>query len=259
MNSPVHQPGSSVEAQPKSVALFVSDIHLSEAIPRTTDQFLDFLHHHAIHTERLYLLGDLFEYWAGDDDIDHPYHHKIIEALRDVADRGVQIFWIAGNRDFLVGESFAERTKAKLLKDPSTLLLANRKLILSHGDHLCTDDVNYMAFRSLVRQENWQQQFLTKPLAERKAIIESMRQASNSAQQDKSMEIMDVNASAVAALHQQFPNSVLIHGHTHRHAIHNEAQGLRYVLPDWDCDNTTKHRGGWLKMTQDGALNFVYL
>lgn len=254
-----HSNAPSNEAQREIVALFVSDIHLCEAMPKTTASFLDFLGKHAVNAERVYLLGDLFEYWAGDDDSDTAYHQQIILALRALSDAGVQMYWIAGNRDFLIGEHFAKLTKVQQLNDPSQLQLAGRQLVLSHGDALCTDDVNYIAFRSMVRQTSWQTQFLAKPLAERKAIIEGMRNTSNSEQRNKSMAIMDVNQSAVSKLHREFPGSVLIHGHTHRNAIHQEVDGPRYVLPDWECDHADNPRGGWLQLTRDGTLQFIYL
>jgi UDP-2,3-diacylglucosamine hydrolase len=247
------------KAQPKAVALFVSDVHLSDALPHTTEAFLQFLTTQAVHAERLYLLGDLFEYWAGDDDGATPYNHSIIAALTTVSDAGTKLYWIAGNRDFLVGEDFALQTAAQLLEDPHELQLAGQHLLISHGDALCTDDVSYMAFRSMVRDPAWQKQFLSKPLSERKAIIQSMRQASNSEQKSKSMAIMDVNQNAVARLCEQYPGASLIHGHTHRTATHTEAHGLRYVLPDWDCDHTSTPRGGYLRLEADGKLQFIYL
>lgn len=249
---------SDPKAQPKAVALFVSDVHLSDALPHTTSVFLQFLATQAIHAERLYLLGDLFEYWAGDDDSETPYNRVIIAALRAVSDAGVALYWIAGNRDFLVGESFASQIRAQILNDPCELQLANQHLLISHGDALCTDDIGYMAFRSMVREPSWQKQFLSKPLSERKAIIQGMRQASSSEQKNKSMAIMDVNQNAVTQLCEQFPGASLIHGHTHRTAKHSEAHGLRYVLPDWDCDHGTKTRGGYLSLDIHGELEFTY-
>lgn len=250
---------SSNKTQEKTLALFVSDVHLSDALPRTTEYFLNFLNDHAIYTEHLYLLGDLFEYWAGDDDCEDSYNQKIITALRTLSESGVKLFWIAGNRDFLVGERFANETGVKLLHDPTELLLAQRHFIISHGDALCTDDTNYMAFRTMVRQTEWQTTFLAKPLAERKAIILGMRKASSADQQNKSMAIMDVNHHAVSMLLQQYPCTILIHGHTHRNAIHQEEQCLRYVLPDWDCDHSESKRGGWLRLDQHGQLEFIYI
>lgn len=250
---------SSNKTQEKALALFVSDVHLSDTLPQTTEYFLNFLSNHAINTEHLYLLGDLFEYWAGDDDCEDDYNQKIITALRTLSDYGVKIFWIAGNRDFLVGEGFAQETGVELLHDPTELYFEESHLIISHGDALCTDDTNYMAFRAMVRQPEWQSAFLAKPLAERKAIILGMRKASSAEQQNKSMAIMDVNRLAVSALHQQYPGATLIHGHTHRNAIHQEGKSLRYVLPDWDCDHSESKRGGWLRLDSHHQLEFIYI
>ncbi|TXI89326.1 MAG: UDP-2,3-diacylglucosamine diphosphatase [Burkholderiaceae bacterium] len=240
-------------------ALFVSDIHLSTTLPKTVAHFLDFLKIQAPQTERLYLLGDVFEYWAGDDDIDHEDHRDVIGALKALHECGTQVFWIAGNRDFLVGQEFAEVVGASLLADPFALSLAGRELILSHGDALCTDDIEYMKFRAMVRQPKWQTQFLSQPLAQRKAIIAAMRQQSSEQQKHKQMAIMDVNPDAVKALLAQFPHADLIHGHTHRHAIHQHESVKRWVLPDWDFDGTAAHRGGYLKLTTQGHLEFCYI
>lgn len=242
-----------------TLAMFVSDVHLSEAMPKTTQAFLHLLNHTAKQTERLYLLGDLFEYWAGDDDCDAPYHREIINALKKLTDSGVKLFWMAGNRDFLVGASFAEKTGVQRLTDPCIQNFADLKLLLSHGDILCTDDVNYMRFRQMVRQETWQQQFLQKPLAERKAIIQGMREASMQDQRKKTMAIMDVNQQAVDALMSSHDATILIHGHTHRTAQHQEAAGIRYVLPDWDCENPHAMRGGFLSISDAGQIQFHYL
>jgi UDP-2,3-diacylglucosamine hydrolase len=246
-------------AQAKALAIFVSDIHLSDALPTTTEYFLNFLHKHAMNAERVYLLGDLFEYWAGDDDCEENFNQGIIKAFRELSDAGVELFWIAGNRDFLVGENFAQKTGIRLLSDPSQLDLAGRHLLISHGDALCTDDTSYMTFRTMVRQLEWQTAFLSRPLAERKAIILNMRKASHVEQQNKSMAIMDVNHHAVDALFQQYTGTTLIHGHTHRNAIHQEKYGMRYVLPDWDCDHSKNRRGGWLRLDATGKLEFIYV
>lgn len=247
------------QAQPKWLALFVSDVHLSDAIPNTTHAFLRFLNEIAIFTESLYILGDLFEYWAGDDDCDDPYHQQIIVALRELNNAGVKIYWIAGNRDFLVGDDFSRRTGVRLLEDPTELDIGHNRLIISHGDALCTDDIDYIRFRQMVRQPAWQSAFLAKSLTERKAIIQGMRQASNIEQKNKSMQIMDVNSDAVRQLFQSFPNATLIHGHTHRNAIHQNELGTRYVLPDWDFDHTNAGRGGYLRLDQSGKLEFIDL
>ncbi|UIN23256.1 UDP-2,3-diacylglucosamine diphosphatase [Herbaspirillum frisingense] len=245
------------KAQP-TVALFVSDLHLQASLPRTTAVFLSFLQHQATRTQQLYLLGDIFEYWAGDDDLVTPYNRQIADALKAVQAQGVQLFWMAGNRDFLVGQGFAEAAGMTLLDDPTVVTLAGRRLALAHGDAQCTDDLAYMAFRAQVRQPAYQQQFLAMPLAQRKAIIEGIRKNSQDANQSKEMAIMDVNADAIAALFAQTGSDVLIHGHTHRPALHRLEDGeihrLRYVLPDWEYDVETP-RGGWISLSADGVLH----
>ena len=256
MIKPSEQLLSNQKAQAKAVALFVSDVHLCDALPRTTRCFLNFLQDHALQAEQVFLLGDLFEYWAGDDDVS-PYNQKIVDALHAVNEAGVKLFWIAGNRDFLVGEDFARQTGVQLLNDPSELVLAGRHLLISHGDALCTDDLDYMAFRAMVRRSEWQTQFLSKALSERKAIIEGMRKASSQEQKNKTMAIMDVNQTAVSVLCQEYPGATLIHGHTHRTAIHTETYATRYVLPDWDCEHITEQRGGFLRLDADGSLQFI--
>jgi UDP-2,3-diacylglucosamine hydrolase len=251
------QPASAISAQPKTVALFVSDLHLQPSLKRTSQAFFAFLQGYAINAQRLYLLGDIFEYWAGDDDIDTPYNRQVVDAIRTVSDSGTVIFWMAGNRDFLVGADFAQAAGVKILPDPFVITLAGQQLVLTHGDAQCTDDVDYMAFRAQVRQPAWQQQFLAMPLTQRKAIIDGMRNDSRSAQRAKSYEIMDVNATAVATLFNDSRTSLMIHGHTHRPARHeyreHGACRVRHVLPDWDCDGPLA-RGGWLALDTEGTI-----
>lgn len=259
MNAQMPHSASAAEAQPQAVALFVSDVHLHASLPRTTAAFLQFLSTHAKHAHQLYLLGDLFEYWPGDDDIDTPYHRRIIDALRDVSDAGVTVFWTAGNRDFLVGSVFADATGATLLADPATITIAGQLITVSHGDALCTDDTEYMAFRAMVRQGAWQKGFLAKPLAERKAIIEGMRGQSEAGKKNKAADIMDVNPAAVASLFKSTGASMLIHGHTHRPASHicqlSDGEAVRHVLPDWDLDHEpAAQRGGWLAIDTLGTV-----
>lgn len=256
-DSAQHPPSMAKTAQPDPVALFISDLHLQASHPRTTQAFLEFLKCHAMHAQQLYLLGDLFEYWAGDDDLDAPHIKTVVDAIRQVSDAGIKVFWIAGNRDFLVGEDFSAATGATILPDPFVATIAGRQMVLTHGDAQCTDDVAYMAFRNQVRQPAWQQQFLAQPLSQRKAIIDGMRNASRAAQQSKSMEIMDVNAAEIAALFQASGTSLMIHGHTHRPARHeyqdSDGMQVRYVLPDWECDSEPA-RGGWIAIGLDGAI-----
>jgi UDP-2,3-diacylglucosamine hydrolase len=256
----VSLPAATTKAQPASVALFISDLHLQAAAPRTALAFLDFLLHRAVKAQQLYLLGDLFEYWAGDDDITAPFNKQMVEAIRQVSDTGVAIFWMAGNRDFLVGQAFADAAGAVLLPDPYVTTIAGKRIVLAHGDAQCTDDKAYMAFRAQVRQAEWQQTFLAKPLAQRKAIINELRQGSREAQRSKSYEIMDVNTGAIASLFDASGASIMIHGHTHRPARHEDRNNgeLRYVLPDWDCDGP-QPRGGWIEIDADGAIRRVGL
>lgn len=245
------------EAQSNPIALFVSDVHLQASLPRTTQAFLDFLQKHANVAQELYLLGDMFEYWAGDDDLSTPYNAAIATAIRRVSECGVRVFWIGGNRDFLLGDEFAKATGITVLPDPFVASIANQRIVLTHGDAQCTDDHGYMAFREQVRGPEWQKQFLAMPLARRKAIIDGMRTDSREAQRGKSYEIMDVNGTAIASLFSATDTSIMIHGHTHRPATHsyqeNTGTRIRHVLPDWDCD-TKPPRGGWLAMYENGSF-----
>ena len=245
------------KAQSDPFALFVSDVHLQEAMPRTTKTFLDFLSLKARKVQQLYLLGDLFEYWAGDDDVVSPYNQQIIDALRTVSDAGVAVFWIAGNRDFLIGKKFAQSAKLTLLPDPFVITLAGQRIVLTHGDAQCTDDHAYMAFRTKVRKTEWQKEFLSLSLAQRKNIIDGMRSGSKESQRAKAYEITDVNASAIASLFENTGTTLMIHGHTHRPAKHAIQAGgktyVRYVLPDWDCDGKSL-RGGWIGLGAEGSL-----
>ncbi len=246
-------------AEPKmqSKALFISDLHLQPALPKTTRAFLDFLQNQCAQAEQLYILGDLFEYWAGDDDMDSEYLKTVTGSIRKVADNGTAVFWICGNRDFLAGEKFLEATGATALPELSVTDFGEKKVALAHGDAQCTDDLAYMQFRNMVRNPAWQKQFLGMPLAQRKAIIAGMRQDSQKGNQEKSASIMDVNASAIAKLFEQTGASVLIHGHTHRPGQHtyNHERGerLRLVLSDWNLDGEPS-RGDWIELTGHGEL-----
>jgi UDP-2,3-diacylglucosamine hydrolase len=239
----------------RTLALFISDLHLQESHPRTAEAFFRFLGEHAAQADALYLLGDIFEYWAGDDDLGTPFHQRIVSALRELADSGVAVYWMAGNRDFLAGQDFARAAGLSLLPDPSVVEIGGQKLALVHGDAQCTDDLKYMAFRAQVRDPAWQQQFLAMPLAQRKAIIAGLREGSRQAQGEKSYEIMDVTPEAVAALFDATGTATIIHGHTHRPALHLDQQTgrRRYVLPDWELD-AEPPRGGWIAIDEDGTI-----
>jgi UDP-2,3-diacylglucosamine hydrolase len=249
MSTPAHNH----TARPKSVALFISDLHLKEEMPETTAAFLAFLKRPARETQQLYLLGDIFEYWAGDDDLASPFIHQIVTALREVSDAGIALFWMAGNRDFLVGSEFALATGATLLSDPYCLDYATQRYLLAHGDQLCTDDVQYQEFRIMVRNPAWQSSFLARPLTERKNIIAAMRMQSQQHQKSQAPPIMDVNQAAVNKLFNDYQAHTLIHGHTHRPALHHGENSMRYVLSDWDMDRAPK-RGDWLTLLEDGSL-----
>ena len=238
-------------------AIFISDLHLQPALPETTRAFLDFLKTQGQQTERLYILGDLFEYWAGDDDMDSEYLKTVVGALRALADSGTDIFWICGNRDFLTGSRFLEATGAKALPEPAVIELAGKKIALVHGDAQCTDDQAYMQFRTMVRNPLWQKQFLGMPLAQRKALIAGMREDSQKGNREKSAQMMDVNATAVDELFAQTGATVLIHGHTHHPGDHahrqKDGECTRLVLSDWNLDAEPK-RGDWIALTPEGKL-----
>jgi UDP-2,3-diacylglucosamine hydrolase len=241
-------------AAARPFALLVSDLHLQEAHPRTADAFLRFLDEHGAHAGRLYLLGDIFEYWAGDDDLPDPFHARIVGALRALADAGVALYWIAGNRDFLAGSAFAQAAGLTLLDEPHVIEVAGRAIVLVHGDAQCTDDERYMAFRAQVRDPAWQRQFLAMPLAQRKTIIAGLREGSRAAQRDAAYQLTDVAPAAIAALHEASGADTIIHGHTHRPALHVDASGnRRFVLPDWELDEAPV-RGGWIAIAPDGAV-----
>lgn len=222
-----------------SATFFVSDLHLCETRPHTTRLFLDFLAGRAPAAATLYILGDLFEYWAGDDDLEDPHHCQVITALRALSDRGTSIYVMHGNRDFLMGEAFAEACGATLLPDPLLIELHGHSALLTHGDLMCADDVEYQRFRSQVRDSRWQQDFLALPLVQRKAQIAALRVRSEQEKSYKEARIMDVNADAVAGMVRSlgYPE-LLIHGHTHRPGRHRlVVDGRvceRIVLADWD-------------------------
>lgn len=237
----------------RTLALFISDLHLQASHPRTAEAFFRFLAERAAHAERLYLLGDIFEYWAGDDDLDDPFNRSVATALRRVSDGGTAVYWLGGNRDFLVGTGFAAAAGLTVLPEPHVATIGGRRIVLVHGDAQCTDDVKYMAFRAQVRDPAWQHQFLAMPLAQRKAIIAGLREGSRAAHGEKSYEIMDVTPAAVAALHADSGTDVIIHGHTHRPALHAAGGKRRYVLPDWELD-ADPVRGGWIAIDEDGRI-----
>lgn len=229
--------------------LFVSDLHLDPERPPVTELFLKFLREEARSAEALYILGDCFEAWIGDDDPD-PHHARVMAGMRDLTQSGVPVHFMHGNRDFLVGEAFSQKTGCLLRPDPTRLTLNGTPTLLMHGDTLCTDDLEYQVFRKTVRDLAWQQAFLAQSLDARRAYAREARIESVMQTRAKPADIMDVNQSAVEAVMHQQQVTCLIHGHTHRPAVHRFQSGgkelTRIVLGDW------YHEGSILRVSQTG-------
>lgn len=228
--------------------LFIADLHLCEEEPAITAGFLHFLRHQAINADALYILGDLFESWIGDDDTT-PLHLQIAAAIKALVDSGVPCYFIHGNRDFLLGKCFAKASGMILLPEWQVVCLYNRNILIMHGDTLCTDDVGYQAFREKVHRPWLQKVFLALPLFFRRKIAAKMRAGSQAANSNKSLTIMDVNAQAVVDTLTQHQVQWLIHGHTHRPEIHqliaNHQPAFRCVLGAWH------HEGSMIKVTPE--------
>jgi UDP-2,3-diacylglucosamine hydrolase len=217
--------------------LFISDLHLCAQRPAITELFLEFLRDDAAKADALYILGDLFEYWIGDEAAGNGEYRPIIADMRALCAAGPPLYVMRGNRDFLMGAEFARQSGARLLPDPTIIDLYGKPVLLMHGDSLCTDDVEYQAFRRMVRSETWQREYLSKTVAERDAISRRYRQMSKTATANKRPEIMDVNQGAVATVMRQHQVYELIHGHTHRPGQHDfdldGRRARRHVLGDW--------------------------
>ena len=216
--------------------LFISDLHLDNSRPHITRLFLDFLKTRASGSDALYILGDLFEAWVGDDD-QSLINQSVCQGLSQCSASGTPVFVMHGNRDFLLGKQFAEQGNCTLLPDPSRIDLYGIPTLLMHGDQLCTDDHEYQAFRETVRNPQWQAMFLKRPLEERRAIAVEMRTASQEKTSGKAEAIMDVNQAAVIRVMTENQVPKLIHGHTHRPAVHellvSGVPAQRLVLGDW--------------------------
>lgn len=219
-----------------SKTLFVADLHLDAQRPQITRLFLRFLDGAARRAQALYILGDLFEAWVGDDD-DDVHYRTIIDKLHEFAGHGPPVYAMHGNRDFLLSEEFERASGCQLIADPTVIDLYGTPTLLMHGDTLCTDDVEYQTFRQTVRQPQWQDQFLEKSLEERKRIGRSLRERSQESTATKAESIMDVNQAAVEQALRDHGVGQLIHGHTHRPAVHSlQVDGQparRIVLGDW--------------------------
>ncbi|MBM3352892.1 MAG: UDP-2,3-diacylglucosamine diphosphatase [Betaproteobacteria bacterium] len=234
-----------------SRALFISDLHLSVERPGPNEQFFRFLHEEAARADALYILGDLFEYWIGDDGIKgDALGRQVVRALRVLSKAGVAVCLMVGNRDFLLGAKFCAESGARFLDDPRVVEIDGKRVLLMHGDTLCTDDADYQGWRATARSAAWQQEFLAKSLPERRQTIGALRAKSKAVVQAKPAEIMDVNAVAVREAFRVHGVQLMIHGHTHRAAKHeHEVDGRlcrRWVLPDW------YGRGGYLALDAVG-------
>jgi UDP-2,3-diacylglucosamine hydrolase len=233
-----HHPGIPAFYYPeKMTTLFISDLHLTPARPETTAQFIDFMHGPARDADQLFILGDFFEYWIGDDAAELTGLGPILDELSGLTAAGVSVSFIAGNRDFLVGHGFTERTGADILPDESIIDLDGRPVLILHGDSLCTDDLSHQSFRNTVLNSEWQSDFLSRSIGERAELAKQARMMSAESTSGKPMEIMDVNRQAVINAMKEQQVDLLIHGHTHRPDIHrvdaDDLQGARIVLGDW--------------------------
>jgi len=218
--------------------IFIADLHLSPLETVKIEIFLRFLKECSEKNNHLFILGDLFDYWVGDDDLDNPLHQSILPALRDLTDTGAKLSMMRGNRDFLISKRFSELTDAHILPDPYVIDLHGHRTLLSHGDQWCTDDEEYQAIRSMVRTDQWMDDFLKLPISERHDRAKGYRQKSNVAKQAKDAEIMDVSVKTVEDAFKAYNCHRIIHGHTHRHAHHQHLIDARiherFVLADWN-------------------------
>lgn len=240
-----------MKAEPEH-SLLIADLHLAPEQTGLTERFHHFLAEIAPGAQALYILGDLFEAWPGDDFADQPYAAGILAGLSRLTDQGVALRIMHGNRDFLLGPDFCVRSGGRLLSDPSRVDLHGTPTLLLHGDSLCTDDFAYQAVRAQVRDPAWQAALLARPLPERLALARQYRAQSESDKAGKTLDIMDVNEAAVCQAFRAHDCSRMIHGHTHRPARHRlsvDGQAVeRWVLPDW-----TAERGGYLRCDAEGC------
>ena len=219
---------------------FISDLHLDASRPDLLQLCVDFLDEIKHQADSLYILGDLFEYWLGDDSLDTPISkcfQPVIAKLKELSNTGIPLYFIAGNRDFLISKDFAKQTGCKLLKDETIIDLYGVPTLIMHGDTLCTDDVDYLKLRDLLRSEQWQKDFLNLSIEKRIEQALKLRNASKEKTANKPENILDVNQQAVEFVMKKHNVFQLIHGHTHRMATHHfkldEQEATRFVLGDW--------------------------
>lgn len=228
--------------------LFISDLHLTPKRPDITQCFTKFMREEAIHADALYVLGDLFDFWIGDDDPTE-FATQIKTEFKNLVGLGVPVYFCHGNRDFLVGKRFAKQTGATLLEEEHVIELYGNKVVVLHGDTLCTEDVRYLAFREKVHQPWLQWVFNRLPFFLKKRIVKKIQSDTSSDKSNKSMSIMDVTQSEVEAVMSKHNVNIMIHGHTHRPNIHNfnsDGDKVRIVLGDWYT------QGSVLVYTPDG-------
>ncbi|RZT42531.1 UDP-2,3-diacylglucosamine diphosphatase [Cupriavidus agavae] len=240
MTAPARTPAAAPIPVP-APAWFISDLHLTPGMPRTLDAFGRVLDDAVQHARALFILGDFFEFWIGDEETATPFAADVAAALRRVAEAGVPVFLMHGNRDFLLGRRFAAAAGATLLPDPTVIDCAGRRVVLSHGDMLCTDDERYMRFRRWTRRRWVQRLFLLLPLPARLRIAQRLRADSEAGRARRPADAPpptygDATPAAVEALLADSTAGTLVHGHTHRPARHVHGAGERWVLTDWDLD-----------------------
>lgn len=220
---------------------FISDLHLSADRPASIALFKDFMRK-SVALDELYILGDFFDYWVGDDCTEALGFQSVEDVIKQTVDQGTPVTFMAGNRDFLVGNGFSARTGVKLMPDETVIQIKGKRVLLAHGDVYCTDDIEHMSARNTLFSQEWQRDFLNKTLDQRLAFAQSLRQQSEEAKKTKSMEIMDVNQTAVIDALERNTADLLIHGHTHRPYVHrvivNNQERRRYVLGDWYEDSS---------------------
>lgn len=233
-------------------SLFIADLHLTDERPQANGRFFHFLEHTAKDTDALYILGDLFEYWVGDDDAQSTIANECAQRIRSLVNAGTPVYFMHGNRDFMLAKRYAQNSGMQLLADPCTINLFETPTLLMHGDTLCTDDTHYLRWRSWVRTPWTLAMLRALPLKLRHALAERARAKSKRAKANKPYEIMDVNQHAVIQAMQTAQTTRLIHGHTHRPAHHvlkvNGRDCERWVLPDWYGE------GGYLSCTAAGCV-----